>query len=164
VAITDLTTQGSPPSARGIRWECAVNVSPSGITPERAGNTRCSAAATTASGDHPRARGEYLVMVSSNDVVEGSPPSARGILIWTAWMQTSARITPERAGNTCRGGRGGGGGWDHPRARGEYSPSPRKAPHGSGSPPSARGIRCHWRYKHVQIRITPERAGNTPSR
>ena len=73
------TTLGSPPLARGIpHKELACNLI-LGITPACAGNTNSSPARIRRTKDHPRLRGEYLVILNTKSCALGSPPLARGI-------------------------------------------------------------------------------------
>jgi len=132
---------GSPPSARGIPTHPGGSEGRRGITPERAGNTDSQLHAHAAPPDHPRARGEYAIGRRVEATIDGSPPSARGILTDRHELQIVGRITPERAGNTWCSSIDLGGGPDHPRARGEYP----LASSGGATPDG----------------ITPERAGNT---
>ena len=92
-----------------------------GITPARAGNTRSLPGITT--------------------MAMGSPPLARGILIFFPDYHTTAGITPARAGNTRR----------CQTAKAFYQ----------GSPPLARGIPSKAGCSLLDRGITPARAGNT---
>ena len=95
--------EGSPPSARGILPRFRVNLCPSRITPERAGNTQAVTRSCWPGVDYPRARGEYAVVRVQRGTSRGSPPSARGIPTGGMSGQSTPGITPERAGNTRKG-------------------------------------------------------------
>jgi len=131
---------GSPPSARGIQCLLPCPRPPSGITPERAGNTVGCMALIPPRWDHPRARGEYLHSPVTRTPENGSPQSARGIRNDRTNRKLDIGITPERAGNTHNQTAPRRHGSDHPRARGEYMKASGGPPTKSGSPPSARGI------------------------
>jgi len=73
-------------------------------------------------------------------MMEGSPPSARGIPRSLNRTGSFHRITPERAGNTTLRASRASLALDHPRARGEYLISGLSPLRVVGSPPSARGI------------------------
>ena len=91
----------------------------------------------------------------------GSSPLARG-LHEHAWTQVSvARIIPARAGFTY---------WDaniqiavkdHPRSRGVYNSTLKRALTRVGSSPLARGLRQMTKPEISDLRIIPARAGFT---
>ena len=114
------TEQGSPPLARGIPLYLSDEDKEMGITPACAGNTTMEATLQLGIRDHPRLRGEYIVVTNKRNIFLGSPPLARGILRYITNKIAQAGITPACAGNTnhlfkCLVFR-----WDHPRLRGEY--------------------------------------------
>ena len=74
---------GSPPHARGIRIGRSARVDRGGITPACAGNTRPVFYSFDFSRDHPRMRGEYSYSVLPFSASLGSPPHARGILLFS---------------------------------------------------------------------------------
>ena len=133
-------TVGSPPHARGIRKAAETDRLAKGITPACAGNTLVWLIRTLINRDHPRMRGEYGSAESFGYSVQGSPPHARGILVFIFCIVRYHGITPACAGNT-RGRlhyreRYG----DHPRMRGEYFGDCKQYATHKGSPPHARGI------------------------
>ena len=96
------TEQGSPPLARGIPLYLSDEDKEMGITPACAGNTTMEATLQLGIRDHPRLRGEYIVVTNKRNIFLGSPPLARGIL-WTVSQRTRiTRITPACAGNTLK--------------------------------------------------------------
>ena len=71
---------GSPPLARGVHlmwYPCLPQV---WITPACAGSTLPHCRWRCRSGDHPRLRGEYRLLISLRLAIRGSPPLARGVL------------------------------------------------------------------------------------
>ena len=111
---------GSPPLARGIQIFAKMPIISPGITPARAGNTRCRDCYGNDIRDHPRSRGEYKRNAGEQQKEVGSPPLARGIQRYSIMMMWPEGITPARAGNTVRGNRRISNDRDHPRSRGEY--------------------------------------------
>ena len=91
----------------------------------------------------------------------GSPPLARGTLIYVLLFVMPSGITPARAGNTTSASPFAPENWDHPRSRGEHllSMLPFSLP--QGSPPLARGTLYPSSSDLLTIGITPARAGNT---
>ena len=113
--------------------------------------------------DHPRLRGEYLLLLRLPLGCGGSPPLTRGIHSVDDGQQQPHGITPAYAGNTRWSLMTVAQSRDHPRLRGEYyqllwfrQPVP-------GSPPLTRGIQSALIAYSVPLRITPAYAGNTES-
>ena len=132
---------GSSPLARGILRPHPSRPHLHRIIPACAGNTSRQRISPVCAKDHPRLRGEY-------------------ILIWNMHFK-SHRIIPACAGNTdC---------WlpvnvvakDHPRLRGEYFSKRYLIPTRSGSSPLARGILILSATLPAHRRIIPACAGNT---
>ena len=92
--------QGSPPHPRGIQINVPAAATISGITPASAGNTLKLQRIWMADQDHPRIRGEYLVISLDCYRLLGSPPHPRGIQRIHALLYTRNGITPASAGNT----------------------------------------------------------------
>ena len=92
------TSEGSPPLARGILPAHPVQFGLPGITPARAGNTWDIKACDTFKRDHPRSRGEKLVIYPIVSDTLGSPPHARGKAGWALTATHIDRITPACAG------------------------------------------------------------------
>ena len=118
----DITVEGPPPHARGIRWTY-----PRKHTEQK---------------DHPHMRGEYkdpsFFFISKN----GPPSHARGIRIRHAPGNAADGFTPACAGNTNHQVLRTVRTWVHPRMRGEYVRINAAFSPQSGSPPHARGIPC----------------------
>ena len=93
---------GSPPLARGILKALKAAAGKGRITPARAGNTTTFVPHLLLMEDHPRSRGEYYGNAYVWIQREGSPPLARGIHRWEYIFLVYVRITPARAGNTCK--------------------------------------------------------------
>ena len=70
------------------------------ITPAYAGNTPLSDARFLITWDHPRLRGEHLLVMGFDIVLVGSPPHTRGTLCVIAVNGVKSGITPAYAGNT----------------------------------------------------------------
>ena len=112
--------------------------------------------------DHPRLRGEYLVILNTKSCALGSPPLTRGIRLSRPYLYFHPGITPAYAGNTALYPRLYGWGEDHPRLRGEYSLCLVNAGLSAGSPPLTRGIPKGTAAQNRDYGITPAYAGNTP--
>ena len=110
---------GSPPHARGRRWDVSKWRAADGITPACAGKTRCGGWSTGCGEDHPRMRGEDRSFDACSYDVPGSPPHARGRLFPLAGQCRCDGITPACAGKTGPRARVSGEPSDHPRMRGE---------------------------------------------
>ena len=132
-----------------------------GITPAHAGNTRSSIRTAGATGDHPRACGEYVVLEVAVLTFKGSPPRMRGIPFPVQGREQEPGITPAHAGNTHRCTPAWCRRWDHPRACGEYLNEDAKKLTFRGSPPRMRGIQLTARCWKLISGITPAHAGNT---
>ena len=113
---------GSPPLARGTDlYRPRIPGNP-WITPACAGNSGIRAAAFRAFKDHPRLRGEQKSSRIAQRVNWGSPPLARGTVIFSPRHSNGAGITPACAGNSGKVYHSTHGGGDHPRLRGEQNP------------------------------------------
>ena len=111
------------------------------ITPACAGSTKARSEYSILSEDHPRLRGEYCNAYHVNDLNEGSPPLARGVLISSESERLSSRITPACAGSTGS----------------NYVDTELKL----GSPPLARGVPIQKIIDNCFSGITPACAGST---
>ena len=74
--------RGSSPLARGLPATVAGPSTPSRIIPARAGFTRSRRSRASASADHPRSRGVYVLGELTRIGGQGSSPLARGLRRW----------------------------------------------------------------------------------
>ena len=96
---------GSSPLARGLRVTEGAVADRGGIIPARAGFTTPGPGVRGRSGDHPRSRGVYSLIVSSHGETRGSSPLARGLPSVDVRVVFGEGIIPARAGFTrlsCR--------------------------------------------------------------
>ena len=91
---------GSSPLSRGIPTRYTLPSAAGGIIPALAGNTERLIAAIRRISDHPRSRGEYIVLSAGFFANLGSSPLSRGIRVEGADMVAWDRIIPALAGNT----------------------------------------------------------------
>ena len=132
---------GSPPHARGAgNFPLALPDLP-GITPACAGSSSENWDGGTPIWDHPRMRGEQLVMMFLPPLVIGITPACAG-------SSESRHISP-------------GHRRDHPRMRGEQFLSRRRIRRRLGSPPHARGAVTSASADPSKDRITPACAGSS---
>ena len=110
---------GSPPHARGRHGVNVPNDEKFGITPACAGKTFLANAVKITNPDHPRMRGEDLPFSVAAIAKAGSPPHARGRLLYPDGLRWVVRITPACAGKTNPSGTVSRYDPDHPRMRGE---------------------------------------------
>src|SRR5450759_5415698 len=150
------TVSGSPPRARGAR--CLADALGTGprITPASAGSTIAEDHLRVSSRDHPRERGEHVVVPLSIRFVPGSPPRARGAPAGETPENVAVGITPASAGSTWPAGRCRTSRSDHPRERGEPVAVSALLVGVLGSPPRAR--------EHPNALITPAEFGGSPPR
>ena len=112
--------RGSSPHTRGARSVTPVALRPCRIIPAYAGSTFLSFFVTRGCRDHPRIRGEHLLLAGTDREFEGSSPHTRGALLSGEQFTVGEGIIPAYAGSTvgwsgCRVWSG-----DHPRIRGEH--------------------------------------------
>ena len=133
---------GSSPLARGLPQRGAGRRRRRRIIPARAGFTPSPRPAGTPSADHPRSRGVYPAVVTTQPAPAGSSPLARGLLASLHGEFTNRGIIPARAGFTtlalCSYHRAR----DHPRSRGVYGFVFCSYVCSAGSSPLARGLRA----------------------
>ena len=136
-------------------------VGATGITPAYAGNTLCVSVLNYRYRDHPRLRGEHVVLLYRYCISLGSPPPTRGTHHRQPVNRYVPRITPAYAGNTRFATNRLKVAWDHPRLRGEHYKGGSFRDYLIGSPPPTRGTPSN---KYTPLRkegITPAYAGNT---
>ena len=76
--------EGSPPLARGTVPAVSIVFLRQGITPACAGNSAATCRRLSSVGDHPRLRGEQFAFRLFAGLVAGSPPLARGTVLFTS--------------------------------------------------------------------------------
>ena len=152
---------GSPPHARGRRVGSGYVRVKNRITPACAGKTAFLRLPEPVAADHPRMRGEDGFGPSKGVWRSGSPPHARGRPRNGKRRRLGGRITPACAGKTGRAQGVGHGDRDHPRMRGEDSPTKKLSSTPKGSPPHARGRPRRYSDGLKAERITPACAGKT---
>ena len=111
---------GSSPHTRGARGPPAGDSCPPGIIPAYAGSTTGPAPRRPRRGDHPRIRGEHLIVPLSTHFFLGSSPHTRGAHGRSDVEGRSRRIIPAYAGSTVHWSPERWRQWDHPRIRGEH--------------------------------------------
>ena len=152
---------GSSPLARGTLRSLSALSLAAGIIPACAGNTPRPRRSPAWAWDHPRLRGEHVLVRSLVCVLLGSSPLARGTLIFQYDRVSDFGIIPACAGNTWGGACGGSCLGDHPRLRGEHGIIQRVHNGRRGSSPLARGTPPIRVMKSPDGGIIPACAGNT---
>ncbi len=161
VAMSAPCLLGSSPHARGTLF-CGHSIcSFVGIIPACAGNTVPVWLGVELVQDHPRMRGEHVLLPLSMIVVMGSSPHARGTQKQHHHQQSRRGIIPACAGNTPSGERCTRRCQDHPRMRGEHVNVLVVALVLVGSSPHARGTPDDLLRPVCAQGIIPACAGNT---
>ena len=150
---------GSPPHTRGKGFLDFLHLFVDRITPAHAGKSCKSVISISSQKDHPRTRGEKLMIWAIFGKIEGSPPHTRGKAFGAWWGLATDRITPAHAGKRPEVTDVHGTYGDHPRTRGEKRITPAHRLQKSGSPPHTRGkvpsdVSTFWKQG-----ITPAHAG-----
>ena len=153
--------KGSPPLTRGKVGEISWCAAGQGITPAYAGKRAGSPFCPRKDGDHPRLRGEKLLMMSLMVSPIGSPPLTRGKDQFQQARILSAGITPAYAGKSVVQIVIVPHGKDHPRLRGEKNLVDVTASTRLGSPPLTRGKVWNKQTAKSRMRITPAYAGKS---
>ena len=120
-AVDDADVHGSPPHARGRQIGKFSEYRPHWITPACAGKTYAFRGETFSVRDHPRMRGEDVLVSVRRSPSTGSPPHARGRPLFQPGSGGLSWITPACAGKTAKRVQTSAMSWDHPRMRGEDS-------------------------------------------
>ena len=155
------SVSGSSPHTRGARGGVLVDFADSGIIPAYAGSTPSATSGSANTRDHPRIRGEHLLVKVRGKIPRGSSPHTRGAPGEVAHRETRRRIIPAYAGSTGLSAGGARVDGDHPRIRGEHVTSRKAIPSGAGSSPHTRGARASVGDTGVEMRIIPAYAGST---
>ena len=130
---------GSPPHARGKDSVSLEQALVKRITPACAGKSRLFISVDFVAEDHPRMRGEKLLIRYLLPSARGSPPHARGKVALDDAPVFAVRITPACAGKRRLRHRRRRTRRDHPRMRGEKADAWQAQAEREGSPPHARG-------------------------
>ena len=154
---------GSSPLSRGIHGALETGLQRRRIIPALAGNTGCVRRGGGSSRDHPRSRGEYISLGRHCGQKFGSSPLSRGILLRGNLWASQPGIIPALAGNTPHSSMARIPYRDHPRSRGEYTPTATAVSQRPGSSPLSRGIPGRGLTSVNPRGIIPALAGNTNS-
>ena len=130
---------GSSPHARGARRRVGLARAQFGIIPACAGSTSQIFWLAAVARDHPRMRGEHHASLDRPLTIAGSSPHARGAQVLARVHQLNSGIIPACAGSTAYLRHASSSARDHPRMRGEHSPTPKPIWILKGSSPHARG-------------------------
>ena len=152
---------GSSPRARGAVIAALFLTHPVGIIPARAGSRPKSCGDYPSLRDHPRARGEQLIILMISAPILGSSPRARGAAGEFFWGVFSNGIIPARAGSSLRDSSLPHSREDHPRARGEQCAEKGVRGFQLGSSPRARGAALVYPNGEYCRWIIPARAGSS---
>ena len=155
-------SRGSSPRLRGTLADLPHAVTDRGIIPALAGNTETAGPFSNTFGDHPRACGEHVDIVSQGDSNMGSSPRLRGTPARRPTMRARPGIIPALAGNTIVSVARGNRTRDHPRACGEHARHWQQPPLDEGSSPRLRGTLHQIVFQRRRRGIIPALAGNTP--
>ena len=154
-------TVGSSPHTRGALRRVLPLVLATGIIPAYAGSTSKLSGGITASGDHPRIRGEHHQFLTPDLSHQGSSPHTRGAPRHGRGARPRPGIIPAYAGSTRSGTWRTGSAWDHPRIRGEHWPMVAMSRLDVGSSPHTRGAPRCFRLCKLDEGIIPAYAGST---
>ena len=156
--------QGSPPLARGKDSAIRRIYYQIRITPACAGKRTTLAANRCDDQDHPRLRGEKQKSPRFDQKRGGSPPLARGKVVFLFKSYRRKRITPACAGKSPQAFAALKPREDHPRLRGEKMSQIQRNQENLGSPPLARGKAWRYYVSAAAQRITPACAGKSGCR
>ena len=152
---------GSSPHTRGALGCAHATPLPRWIIPAYAGSTSCCRVIGAPGADHPRIRGEHLIVGDEDTDAVGSSPHTRGALDVPERVPVPHRIIPAYAGSTRPRSVVTDVAWDHPRIRGEHHESLDHGLPGTGSSPHTRGARERLPSETPERRIIPAYAGST---
>ena len=159
--IALIATAGSSPHTRGAPAP-GFSIRPgAGIIPAYAGSTSPRRRSPSARRDHPRIRGEHRSSTVSGSPSHGSSPHTRGAPQRRKIAHHQQRIIPAYAGSTFRGVLGRAQVEDHPRIRGEHTPTRSPPVIAAGSSPHTRGAPSRNRKTVWRTGIIPAYAGST---
>ena len=137
---------GSSPHTRGARHQVFLSFGSNRIIPAYAGSTLAVGKIIHVSPDHPRIRGEHMLLPIVTKVTGGSSPHTRGALVWLLADEDAVGIIPAYAGSTPAASPNTSQASDHPRIRGEHDIITATGCRPWGSSPHTRG--AHRRLGH----------------
>ena len=147
---------GTPPRARGRLDRGEVLAVEVRNTPACAGTTGSSASRRPPPAEHPRVRGDDAARGHTSARTDGTPPRARGRQPRLPQDLPDDRNTPACAGTTPPAPGSSTAEWEHPRVRGDDTPTSMEWRWVLGTPPRARG-------RHADEHGVAVGAGNTPA-
>ena len=153
--------QGSSPLTRGAPLVVLAGFRRLRIIPAHAGSTHDPARFVAAVRDHPRSRGEHVVVMPGGPDHWGSSPLTRGAHTRHPPTQRVTRIIPAHAGSTNAQVPRRLRLPDHPRSRGEHSRRRRCRACENGSSPLTRGAQLEALPSYPRRGIIPAHAGST---
>ena len=152
---------GSSPHTRGARQRSAHAGDDYGIIPAYAGSTARRPDRRLRHSDHPRIRGEHVLVGVYGAAESGSSPHTRGAPDRGEAGQPGHGIIPAYAGSTPSAREYRGWRSDHPRIRGEHKQVAISVNTFEGSSPHTRGALTAIHGRHRRCRIIPAYAGST---
>ncbi len=156
-----LLAVGPSPRARGARGGGPCAGARVGTIPACAGSTPAPSTTGSSSRDHPRVRGEHESGGGAGGAQAGPSPRARGAPLTSALRPVDRGTIPACAGSTLIAGLDLSGGGDHPRVRGEHSPTRIQGRGLLGPSPRARGAPDGALRRVVGRGTIPACAGST---
>ena len=155
---------GSSPHTRGARFVETIQSGALGIIPAYAGSTIVPHGSSPESADHPRIRGEHLVVGELVAGECGSSPHTRGAQVLGDDLGVHLGIIPAYAGSTFALSNASRWDQDHPRIRGEHVPEQAFGYPQAGSSPHTRGALLRGNAFRGVPGIIPAYAGSTQRR
>ena len=155
------THSGSPPLTRERLYCKIAKINQIRITPAHAGTTFACCQYQRTCQDHPRSRGNDLMLHGHSQTILGSPPLTRERQNLLTILRCSSRITPAHAGTTLQNKDKTSSTKDHPRSRGNDGMPSLKDIGILGSPPLTRERRLDEVESDCMTGITPAHAGTT---
>ena len=131
------------------------------ITPAHAGKSTNEIFDSCNIWDHPRTRGEKVLLLIQTVAAVGSPPHTRGKAQLQQGCAVQVGITPAHAGKSKRYKTRYRKARDHPRTRGEKPIVTGDIDVLEGSPPRVRGKETAYRFYIWPDGITPAHAGKS---
>ena len=156
-----LAGAGSSPLTRGAQLPSRRCAACRRIIPAYAGSTATAPSWCSLHQDHPRLRGEHLIVGYAMLVPAGSSPLTRGAHVFPIPSKGLFRIIPAYAGSTRASSLILSSNRNHPRLRGEHLRLVHECPGTPGSSPLTRGALTIVRVQRNCPGIIPAYAGST---